>query len=412
MTTTWGAAFGDGWNGSLINPLTRAEAAARDHSGDPYAVVLLGGDRVRAEIRVAWAEEYLAVIRYDARGRTRSVHEFRPTAEGDLTLWTQRTWDGPEELSDEEFARTATRDSVTWHRGDGRREHHTEPKGDVGGSGSEIGFEAAPRFPRPAFGQWSALLDRAGAGPVEVIEAHRPSVLATEDGRDAGLVGADHDLPVTHDAAMPWRTPAPRGPGDLAGLFTDGVRRTIAGDDPAAGPGRTARIEVVPAGKLRVPSGRLAAVDPGEVGSEEAPTPFLVAIEPGVYPVTVSRAHLEGQDGNTRVAGVRLDVTDRPVASWEMARKPGQEMLDLAEGHFFGVGVDSGCAGLVDPGLWDTLGDDDDAHDLTVDMEEFTLHRDGGMLAYSAGWGDGSYPTWIGRDAAGEVVCFVTDMLL
>jgi hypothetical protein len=36
----------------------------------------------------------------------------------------------------------------------------------------------------------------------------------------------------------------------------------------------------------------------------------------------------------------------------------------------------------------------------------------GGLIAYHSGWGDGSYPTWIGRDENGEVLCFVTDMLL
>jgi uncharacterized protein DUF4241 len=36
----------------------------------------------------------------------------------------------------------------------------------------------------------------------------------------------------------------------------------------------------------------------------------------------------------------------------------------------------------------------------------------GGLFAYHSGWGDGAYPTWIGRDENGEVVCFLTDMLL
>ncbi len=34
------------------------------------------------------------------------------------------------------------------------------------------------------------------------------------------------------------------------------------------------------------------------------------------------------------------------------------------------------------------------------------------MAAWNSGWGDGSYPTWIGRDAGGEVTRFVADMLL
>ncbi len=34
------------------------------------------------------------------------------------------------------------------------------------------------------------------------------------------------------------------------------------------------------------------------------------------------------------------------------------------------------------------------------------------LIAYHSGWGDGAYPTWIGRAADGDVVCFVADMLL
>jgi hypothetical protein len=29
-----------------------------------------------------------------------------------------------------------------------------------------------------------------------------------------------------------------------------------------------------------------------------------------------------------------------------------------------------------------------------------------------AGWGDGAYPTWVGRDARGDVTCFVTDFFV
>lgn len=32
------------------------------------------------------------------------------------------------------------------------------------------------------------------------------------------------------------------------------------------------------------------------------------------------------------------------------------------------------------------------------------------LIAFSTGWGDGCYPTWIGRSASGDIACFVADM--
>lgn len=34
------------------------------------------------------------------------------------------------------------------------------------------------------------------------------------------------------------------------------------------------------------------------------------------------------------------------------------------------------------------------------------------LAAFTSGWGDGCYPTWMGRSATGEVTCFVTDFFV
>ena len=34
------------------------------------------------------------------------------------------------------------------------------------------------------------------------------------------------------------------------------------------------------------------------------------------------------------------------------------------------------------------------------------------LVAFTSGWGDGFYPTWIGRSASGEVTCFLTDFFV
>ncbi|KKJ95439.1 hypothetical protein LQ51_26830 [Micromonospora sp. HK10] len=185
-------------------------------------------------------------------------------------------------------------------------------------------------------------------------------------------------------------------------MFVDGATRTVGGG------AQRARLEVRHAGDLHLPSGRLIATDPAWL--EHDAVPYTVTVPPGSYPVTLSLARIGADPRHLRVAAARLAVTDRPVHGWEMALRPGQDPLDLGHDEFFGFGVDAGMACFVDADeaerrldTWRTLGLGD---------EPYLRVEDGGMVLWFSGWGDGAYPTWIGRDAAGEVVCFVADMLL
>jgi hypothetical protein len=379
------AVYGAGWDGrAVVNPLSRSEVTTRDR----YAVLLHDGGRVRLQIQVAWADSYLAVVRYDDRGRRVAQHEFRPSPDGDLALWTAATWDGPDGLFGEEYERRAAQRFVTYYRSNGRLLIEERPDGDGGSLSHQFGVEPAPRLPRPGPGNWAELLTMVGVGRAEVAEA------------------GTHDLPLVHRDEAPWRAPRPQPPGNVAGLFTEGAVRPIAGG------ATTARIEVVPVGDLRLPSGRLVAADPGWLSADQAP--YLVTVAPGSYPVSISRAHLVDDEQHVRVAAARLTVADRPVTTWEMALRDGEDPLDLREGSFYGVSVDAGMACFLDAEereRYATLFDGDRPDELEL-HGGFGMLDGGGLIAYHSGWGDGSYPTWIGRDENGEVLCFVTDMLL
>jgi hypothetical protein len=111
--------------------------------------------------------------------------------------------------------------------------------------------------------------------------------------------------------------------------------------------------------------------------------PFTATVPPGEYPVVLSRFCWLSGSGPT-VAAVKVWVGDGPVDSWEMALRAGQDPRTLPDGGFFGFGVDA---------------------ELTDDASGANL------IAFSSGWGDGSYPVWIGRTAAGAIACFVADLL-
>ncbi|MDO3702219.1 DUF4241 domain-containing protein [Micromonospora sp. C28SCA-DRY-2] len=381
MTNTRNVVYADGWDGSVVNPLSRAEAEARDAAGTPYAVLVLADGRPEHVLAVSWGDGYCGTTRYDHRGRRVATDEWRRTPDGDLFLRCRRTWHGPDGVGEHEFPHVAARRRTTY-RLDGRRHDIDEPQGDRGGRRDTSRVEAPPRTPRPAFGRWHALLGLDGG--VRLVET------------------AGHGLPVTSEDEPPWRPPRPMPPGDLENLFIDGSTRTVAGG------AERARLQVRHVGDLRLPSGRLVAADPAWL--EHAAVPYTVTVPPGSYPVTLSLARIGDDPRHVRVAAARLDVTDRPVRGWEMALRPGQDLLDLGHDEFFGFGVDAGMACFVDAD--EVAGRIDAWRTLGLGDEPYLRAGDGGTVLWLSGWGDGAYPTWVGRDAEGRVACFVADMLL
>ncbi|MFD3337232.1 DUF4241 domain-containing protein [Streptomyces sp. NPDC058700] len=186
-----------------------------------------------------------------------------------------------------------------------------------------------------------------------------------------------------------------------------------------AGPpqdGRNAVATVTELGELGLPTGRLVACDPiVHLGDDDArPDPFTVTVPPGRYPVQTAVVDVEHPFPHRVIAAARLIIRDTPVVRWEPAAVPGQDPADLA-----GYGVDAGVGCFYDaaahhsfPGtqdeegvVWETM--DSSPPGPTAFLAE---GEDGHTVAvFDSGWGDGSYPTWIGRDADGEAACFVTD---
>ncbi len=399
METTLAAVYCEGWDGGIVNPLTPDEAESRDSAGEPYSVVLLAGGRLHSVLNISWAEGYCAVLRYDVERRLIASHEWRRAREGDLFLRESATWAIPSGADLPQAAQHRT----SWQL-NGRRSDSVQPAGERGGlhTFADSGF-APPRLPIPAFGRWKALLDSAARVHAEACTEQIAEACAVprEIEGPFRVVDADiHGLPVRTATERPWQPPRPLQPRNLDDLFRDGAERAV-GD-------RRMRISTHPAGKLNLPSGRLVAADPSSLDYGEEP--FLVTVEPGTYPVTISLATFTDDPGHTRVAAARLDITDRRPVRWELALRDDQDLLDLGYGEFFGFGVDAGLACFVD---------EDNREPLSAEWESLEL-RDprfanvaaGDMVAWSSGWGDGAYPTWVGRAPSGQITTFIADMLL
>jgi hypothetical protein len=196
-------------------------------------------------------------------------------------------------------------------------------------------------------------------------------------------------------------------PEQTAELFRDGSRHQLAD-------GALVTVMTTPGGALRLPTGRLVAVDPSWRLTRIQP--YTVAVPPGSYPVTL--AVVSPPDGGL-VAAVKVTLKDRPVARWELALRPGEDPALLAPGEAYNVGVDAATMALLDAAALPAIARRFEADDsLYVVRErsraiEVTEPESGGnLIAFSTGYGDGGYPVWFGRTAAGEIAHIIVDMAL
>jgi hypothetical protein len=209
-------------------------------------------------------------------------------------------------------------------------------------------------------------------------------------------------------------TPSPDPPNRLypaaaADLFQPGTRHRLETGDIAVS-------DPMQAGVLRLPTGRVVAVDPSWLsgGPLNEVSPFTVAVPPGAYPLTL--ALLRWTD--LRVAAAKLTILHQPVTTWELALRPGQNPATLAPGYFFDVGVDAATIALFDAVVLDAVIRLETAEPTAFEVwhadrpVERTVAPGVNAIAFNTGWGDGGYPVWIGRTPDGRVGCFVVDMLM
>lgn len=178
-------------------------------------------------------------------------------------------------------------------------------------------------------------------------------------------------------------------------------------------------------GSLTLPGGQFVANDPYVMGTQ--PEPFAQRLVADHAEVIAARA-LVGE-GHERVAALLLRVGSNPISDWAMATLPGQDVGTLEPEGFFGYGVDAGTGSFGSPEAMRTTArvmqadagmlDDPLSKALFADgigtrSAAVIAPEDGAepVAACSSGWGDGAYPTWLGLDAAGDVMIAVTDFLL
>ena len=176
------------------------------------------------------------------------------------------------------------------------------------------------------------------------------------------------------------------------------------------------RLYAVTIGKLKISSGHIVACDPGHI--DEYGIPFTQEFPKGEYPVQLAIAKL-GYDET--IAYARINFSDESVQRWEFALQKGQSPLPVGGKEMHGYSVDLGIGMFADEEASKAI----DKTNLTSldaalykEMDKnyrndwrFTMHSFGpyNLAAFSSGFGDGYYATYIGFDAAGKPCRLLTD---
>ena len=388
----------EGWDGArraVVTPLKRAVALERDRNGEPYSVLGLSDGVPVVLLDVALQDDLYVAWRFDELARRDARYDLR-RLDDRVFLLEQVEW----RYTDAEQAEMdprAGRRTVRYYP-DGRMVEFEQPRGEGGGTTQSVGRvprDQLPSLPLVRFGDWAGLAAVTGtvAGDATCVE-----------------VGEVPDTVTVSPERQAVRTTSRgRQPGDLEELFRAGTRVPLDG-------GGHATVEARRVGWLRMPTGELIAADPWDV---EQALAFATRVSPGTYPVEMSVGRGEKNGGFELVLAVRLTVASQPVASWEMARHPGEDPRTLGAGEYCGFAVDVGTACLVDAtarqAAASVFGNDDEALFNRIQQDKAVVvelaEADATIVAFRSGMGDGWYPTWIGYTAHGDVACFIVDML-
>ena len=174
-------------------------------------------------------------------------------------------------------------------------------------------------------------------------------------------------------------------------------------------------------GSLSLPTGRIVAADPLCLYDTD---PFEKRMMPGSYPVWLYIHHI---DDDCRVAFAEIRFSEAAPVRFEMALTWRQTEEELADGEYFGYGVDSGVGSFMDteacsalvrltniedgipPELDELL---EESYIDTYSAGNFALpESDYNAAIFSTGFGDGCYPSFWGYDEEGEVCCLITDFM-
>ena len=136
--------------------------------------------------------------------------------------------------------------------------------------------------------------------------------------------------------------------------------------------------------------------------------PFVQIFPKGHFSVQLAMA-------NERVAFSRILFSDKAVAKWEVALCPGQKPISLRDTNIYCYGADAGTGLFIDEMANNQFSNADYSKvfvgKLSASGYKGIIHNfdNHSLAAFSTGYGDGCYATYIGFDEQGNVCRLLTD---
>lgn len=172
-------------------------------------------------------------------------------------------------------------------------------------------------------------------------------------------------------------------------------------------------------GKIKIVSGHIIICDPLHI--DEYGIPFTQLFPTGEFPVQLAIAKLGEEES---IAFARINFSNEPVERWEFALQAGQAPISVGGKEKHGYAVDFGIAIFMDEDakrIPDINGLTETDAALYKNMGKhyhnrwkYTMYDFGkyNLAAFTTGFGDGHYATYIGFDAQGKPCRLLTDFNL
>lgn len=176
-------------------------------------------------------------------------------------------------------------------------------------------------------------------------------------------------------------------------------------------------------GLLKLKTGNIIATDPILLYDDQS---FGTKVKPLEYSVFAYIADFE--NGEKRTALSKIEFSKEKPVKWQMALYEGEKFNNLKADEYLGFDVENGVCCYMDECIMEELDnlfeEDLDEYEKSIKSSvKFSKNvfsfksipygsKGCNIIAFTAGWKNGTFPSYFGYDKNDKVCCLVTDFMV